>query len=79
MKLTVEQLLDFISRVEQITPDYEIYIEYPERYGLLRIDDVEIDVTKIYDECISDYNDMIPACTIGANFDKKRLYIFHHY
>ena len=79
MKLTVEQLPSFINSIPQITPDFEVYIEYPERYVLHRKNDVEIDVTQIYDECIGDYQDMIPACTIGANFEKKRLYIYHHF
>lgn len=51
--------------------DYEIWIEYPERYGF------HSPMEKDFN--IFDDQDFIKAINIGADTIKKRLYIMHHF
>jgi hypothetical protein len=67
-KLTVKELRENLSLIPD---DYEIWIEYPERYELHS--PVEID------KGIFDNQDAIQALAYGHNNKKKRFYILHHY
>lgn len=74
--LTVKTLLDAIKNFN-IPDDAEIWIEYPERYGVLQGGDAQ----KTFDSSSSpfDVTDMICSTTFSWNKAKNRLTILHHY
>lgn len=65
---TISDLKDWIK---DLPDDYEIWIEYPERYGFHS--------PMEFDNHIFDDQDFIQAICIGRDDKKRRLYIMHHY
>jgi len=72
--ISVKQLKEFLNR-EDIKDDYKIWIEYPERYGLVTPIKIE---TKIWDDC-GDESDLIECMSYGFDYENKRVVILHHF
>lgn len=70
MKITTKELKKYL---ESIPDDYEVWLEYPVKYGLAQPEVIE----KFGDE--QDNNDIIECMSIGVQTNEKRLVIFHHY
>ena len=61
---------DLKNRLLAIPDDYEIWMEYPERYGF--------HTPTRKDFGIFDDQDFIEPIGIGSNSNKKRIYLMHH-
>ncbi len=73
MRLTVKDLKRIFNWVEDAPEDdWEVWIEYPERYGLAQ----PVEIISYYTE---DQNDIIRAMSYCVDKKNKRFTILHHY
>lgn len=74
--LSLKTLLDAIER-HNIPEDAEVWIEYPERYGVLSGGDE----SKTFDQIETPFEstDMICATSFSWSKEKNRITILHHY
>lgn len=57
--------------IEDLPDDYEVWIEFPDRYGFHKPFKME---RHIFED-----QDFIKALSIGRDDKKRRLYIMHHF
>lgn len=65
---TVKELREAIKNIPD---DFEIWIEYPERYGFHSPFEM--------DTCFDGETDCIKAINCGRDEHKRRFYILHHF
>lgn len=59
------------ERIKDLPDDYEIWIEYPERYGFHSPFEM--------DTICNGEHDCIRVISIAKNHKKKRIYLLHHF
>ena len=65
MTTTVKELKDYLK---DIPDDYEVWIEYPKRYGTAK----PTEIIKGFDD-----QDFIKSMSLGKN--ESKVFIFHHF
>lgn len=76
--LKVKELLSWIEK-NNIPEDAEIWMEYPQKYGVAQSTDENHCFEHAYSEVeLTDY-EFISGSTFGWSKEKNRIYIYHHY